>query len=157
MSGKPIQRVAHVRLTPNGKSYPMRCDRSDLGVGDNVEVEMYAGTKRAYFDDGVITAVEWCRWDCRCHVRNHAEEVSYAVGNGDVDFISRSVDLSKRKFSFSHQGGSGLDTKFEQQWESACSHGDVIYDAICHEDGEDAYLGDGIWVRPDGSWDDRGR
>ncbi|MCC4264712.1 hypothetical protein LL240_09615 [Oceanimonas baumannii] len=32
-----------------------------------------------------------------------------------------------------------------------------IYDAISTGDGEDAYLGDGIWISSDGSLDDRGR
>lgn len=32
-----------------------------------------------------------------------------------------------------------------------------IYEAISLGDGEDAYLGDGIWISNDGSWDDRGR
>ena len=32
-----------------------------------------------------------------------------------------------------------------------------IYEAISPGDGEDAYLGDGVWISPDGSLDDRGR
>ena len=32
-----------------------------------------------------------------------------------------------------------------------------IYEAISLGDGEDAYLGDGIWISSDGSLDDRGR
>lgn len=32
-----------------------------------------------------------------------------------------------------------------------------IYEAISLDDGEDAYLGDGIWISSDGSLDDRGR
>lgn len=32
-----------------------------------------------------------------------------------------------------------------------------IYDAISVGDGEDAYLGDGVWIGSDGSWSDRGR
>jgi hypothetical protein len=26
-----------------------------------------------------------------------------------------------------------------------------VYDAVSNEDGEDAYLGDGMWIRSDGS------
>jgi len=33
-------------------------------------------------------------------------------------------------------------------------HSDV-YDAVCAEPGEPAYLGDGVWISPDGSLDDR--
>ncbi len=32
-----------------------------------------------------------------------------------------------------------------------------IYEAAAGNDGEDAYLGDGIWIKPDGSLDDRDR
>ena len=32
-----------------------------------------------------------------------------------------------------------------------------IYDVMSQGDGEDVYLGDGIWIRSDGSCDDRGR
>lgn len=68
-----LQRVAFVKLGPKGKSYAMRCDREDLGVGDCVEVEMYANTKRAYWDDGVIVGVEYLRWNCSCHVKYHID------------------------------------------------------------------------------------
>lgn len=32
-----------------------------------------------------------------------------------------------------------------------------IYDAVSSGDGEDAYLGDGVWIGADGSWSDRDR
>lgn len=32
-----------------------------------------------------------------------------------------------------------------------------LYDAICIEDGEDVYLGDGLWITSSGSTEDRGR
>lgn len=32
-----------------------------------------------------------------------------------------------------------------------------IYDDFAVVDGEDAYLGDGVWIGSNGSWDDRGR
>ncbi len=32
-----------------------------------------------------------------------------------------------------------------------------IYEAVSPGDDEDAYLGDGMWIRSDGSLDDRGR
>ena len=81
MGNKRIQRIAYVKLTSQGKSYAMRCDREDLGVNDEVEVLMYAGTDRAYYDDGVITATSHERWDCSCHVVNHISEVEYSFNS----------------------------------------------------------------------------
>lgn len=157
MSRKRVQRVAFVKLTPQGKSYAMRCDREDLGVGDEVEVEMYAGTERAYWDDGTITSVEFHRWDCSCHVKNHVEEVSYTIDDSEGFVLVRSVDLSKRSRKSIEQWRKDKAPYFKSLPESARSDMRSIYDAIAHENGEDAYLGDGIWVRPDGSTDDRGR
>ncbi len=88
-----MHRVAFVKLTPQGKSYAMRCERKDLNVGDEVEVLMHAGSERAYYDDGVITDIAHHRWDCSCHVVNHVSEVSYAF---DSKGFTRTVDLSKR-------------------------------------------------------------
>ncbi|MDC9603272.1 hypothetical protein PSH49_22100 [Pseudoalteromonas sp. GABNS16G] len=39
MSKKPFQRITFVQLSDKGKSDAMRCDRSDLDVGDYVEAE----------------------------------------------------------------------------------------------------------------------
>lgn len=93
MRKKPLQRIAFVRLTPQGKSYAMRCDRK-VTVGDEVEVLMHAGTDRAYYDDGVITAVSQKRWDCSCHVVNHVSEVTYSF---DSEGFTRNVDLASPK------------------------------------------------------------
>jgi hypothetical protein len=40
---------------------------------------------------------------------------------------------------------------------TAKSEGRQMYDAMAHEDGEDAYLGGGMWISSDGSLSDRGR
>lgn len=40
---------------------------------------------------------------------------------------------------------------------SSSGGGSELYDAICGEPGESAYLGDGVWVNSDGSMEDRGR
>ncbi len=156
MSRKPVQRVAFVKLTPGGTSYAMRCDRLDLGVGDSVEVEMYAGTKRAYFDSGEITAVEWHRWNCSCHVLNHAEEVFYRIEDTDGFAMVRTVDLSKRATTVACDRRRWDSRRVNPQG-SAESDLRSIYDSITHEQGEDTYLSDGVWMRPDGSLDDRGR
>lgn len=88
-----MQRVAFVTLTPQGKSYAMRCDRRDLNVGDRVEVLMHAESEQAYYDNGLITDIEDKRWDCSCHVVNHVSEVSYMF---DSEGFTRTVDLSKQ-------------------------------------------------------------
>lgn len=159
MGRKPIRRIAFVQLSPQGKSYAMRCDRMDLDVNDHVEVEMYAGTQKAYFDDGVITSVSHQRWECSCHVINHVEEVSYSVDTTDGFALQRTVDLSRRIKRTAAEWQEEKAPYFDSLPESTRSDMGDIYEAIAPEpeSGEDAYLGDGIWVRADGSLDDRGR
>lgn len=159
MSRKPVQRIAFVQLSPEGKPYAMRCDRKDLEVGDDVEVEMYAGTKRAYIDDGVITSVSYQRWKCSCHVINHIEEVSYSIDTTDGFALQRKVDLSKRIKRTVKEWQQEKAPYFESLPESTRSDMRDIYEAVAPEpeSGEDAYLGDGIWVKADGSLDDQGR
>lgn len=94
MSNRPMRRIAYVRLSPQGKSYAMRCDRTDLNVSDEVEVLMYAGTSRAYYDDGVITDISHERWECSCHVVNHIKEVEYSFSETG---FSREVVASRSK------------------------------------------------------------
>lgn len=89
-----MQRIAYVRLTPQGKSYAMRCERTDFDVGDVVEVLMRAEADRAYYDDGVITAISHERWDCSCHVVNHVSEVTYSF---DSAGFTRKVNLANRE------------------------------------------------------------
>lgn len=96
MSNKPMQRVAFVRLSPQGKSYAMRCDRKDLEVDHEVEVLMHAETERAYYDDGVITAISYERWECSCHVVNHISEVTYSFS---TDGFSRKVAHGERQLN----------------------------------------------------------
>lgn len=157
MSKTPIHRIAYVKLSPMGKSYAMRCDRKDFGAGDNVEVEMYAGTNKAYFDEGVITSISHQRWDCSCHVINHIDEVTYSIDTTDGFTLNRIVDLTKRTKKPIELWRKERTQYFDSLPESTHSDMRDIYDAIAPEDGEDAYLGDGIWVRADGSLDDRGR
>ena len=94
MSSKPVRRIAHVRLSPEGKSYAMECERRDLDVNDEVEVLMYGGTDRAYYDDGVITGISHERWECSCHVVNHINEVKYSF---DASGFTREVNESQRR------------------------------------------------------------
>lgn len=81
MTNKPLRRIAFVQLSPHGKSYAMRCDRDDLEINDEVEVLMYAGTDREYFDDGLITDISHHRWECSCHVVNHISEIEYTFSD----------------------------------------------------------------------------
>ena len=157
MSREPMSRIALVQLSPKGKSYPMRCEREDLGVGDEVEVCMYAGTERAYFDTGLITDISYQRWGCSCHVVNHRDEVIYSVSSENGSSIQRTVDLSTRRRR--DQSEREDERRIYLESLSSQTRNDMreIYEAIAPEDGEDAYLGDGIWIRTDGSTDDQGR
>jgi len=81
MKKKPIIRVAHVRFTPYGTSYAMRCLREDINVGNIVEVLMYAEEPRAYYYQGTVEKISYERWNCRCHVVNLASEVQYDLAD----------------------------------------------------------------------------
>lgn len=157
MARTPIVRVAFVQLSPQGKSYAMRCDREDLGVGDEVEVCMYAATERAYYDTGVITDISHHRWECSCHVANHRDEVTYSVSTENGFSFLRKVDISTRKQRSPSEREAERRIYLDSLSSQARDEMVEIYEAIAPEEGEDAYLGDGIWIRADGTMDDRGR
>ncbi|MGG6261763.1 hypothetical protein ACQ259_16845 [Stutzerimonas stutzeri] len=157
MARKPLARVAFVQLYPQGKSYAMRCDREDLGVGDEVEVCMYAGTERAYFDTGLITDVSYQRWECSCHVVNHRDEVTYSISSENGFSFQRKVDVTARRQRTHSEREEERQIYLDSLTSQARDEMVEIYEAIAPEDGEDAYLGDGIWIRADGTMDDRGR
>lgn len=152
-----LNRIAFVKLSPLGKSYAMRCEREGFTVGDHVEVEMYAGTERSYFDDGVITSISFQRWNCSCHVVNHCDEVSYSVDTTNGFQLIRRVDIKSRSNKSVEQWRQEKAPYFDGLPTSARDDMRAIYEAVAPEDGEDAYLGDGVWIRPDGSLDDSGR
>jgi hypothetical protein len=144
----PLKRIAYVRLSENGTSYPMLCPREDLDVDDEVEVLLRPHDSDSTYMDGTITGVTWQRWDCRSQVLNHRSEVSYTIDDTDGFKWIRQVDLTR--------GADNATEQAERKWTpySELSTRDEMlemYDAVAGEDGEDAYLGDGVLIRPDGS------
>lgn len=135
MSRKPIRRIAYVRLSPEGKSYAMRCDRDDFIVGDEVEVLMHAGTDRAYYDDGVITDISHQRWECSCHVVNHIDEVTYSF---DSDGFTREIDLSTKKRQSATSWRDHKAPYLRLVSDTAKSDRSGMYEAITPEDEGDA-------------------
>ena len=93
MTRSKLQRIAFVQLSPNGKLYPMKCNREDLGNGDDVEVLMSVGSENERYQDGKIISVSYERWNCSCHVVNHVREVSYEIENGG---LIRTVNLTEK-------------------------------------------------------------
>lgn len=155
MSMKPIQRIAYVKLSQQGKSYPMQCNREDLGVGDSVEVVMHVNTGNEHFNEGIITSIAYKRWDCSCRVVNHQDEVSYSIMPGKEFIPIRTVNLSNR----TNKTVTLFEEDDESYLESQSSRSDMkeIYESIAQGDNEDAYLGDGVWLKPNGCTVDRGR
>lgn len=78
MHGKPLVRIAYVRFTAQGTAYVARCDREDIGVGAEVEVLMQTGTLHQTIKTGIVTAISYERWSCRCIVTNLRSEVTYS-------------------------------------------------------------------------------
>lgn len=156
MKMTPLNRIAYVQLSPQSKSYAMHCAREDLGIGDHVEAEMYAGSERAYFIQGLITDITFERWNCRCRVVNHVDEVDYSIDDSNGFAWVRHVDLTKRQNKPLEQRRREKAQYLASLPASAQDEMKAIYEAVEGEDGEDAYLGDGMWIRPDGSLEDRG-
>lgn len=152
----PMNRIAYVQFSPNGRSYPLLCVRDDLGINDPVEVLMNAGTDKAYYNDGVITAIELHRWNCRSHVVNHLDEVSYTIDDSDGFCWVRHVDLTKRTSKPIEEWKREKAPYVASLSPAAREEMRAIYDAVAVAEGEDAYLGDGTWIRRDGSLKDRG-
>lgn len=155
MGSEKLVRVAFVRYSPNGKAYPARCDRRDIVVGDEVDVLMRAESDDAYYMDGVVDRIELHRWHCTCRVENLVNEVEYSFL--EDGFLDRKVisspnrvisvpDWNARKARYYDHLSPGVRDEMRD-----------IYDAVAGKEGEDAYLGDGMWIRPDGSLDDRGQ
>lgn len=66
MKRAPLIRVAFIKYSPSGKVYCARCDRTDIGVGDLVEVLARDGT---YLDAEVVDVAHH-RWCCKDTVVN---------------------------------------------------------------------------------------
>ena len=150
-----IARVAFVRFTTMGKLYPARCDRIDILEGHNVEVLMRAESENAYYITGVIEHIEFHRWHCSCRIENLVDEVEYYFtknGMFEREINLRSANpygvVESKEREEGRTDNLSLSVRREMQ---------DIYQAIAGEDGEDAYLSDGVWIRPDGSLDDCGR
>lgn len=162
MSRTPLARIAYVQFSPQGKSYPLACEREDIGPGDEVDVCMFVGTPKAFNMDGVVTSIAYERWECRSRVEYLTREVSYTL---DENFVftrtinvapstatpdGRVVPLDRLRAERRKRYAGTLPKAHRTEMQD-------IYDAVAGEEGCDAYLGDGVWISPDGSLDDRGR
>lgn len=155
MSNQKLTRVAFVRFSPNGKAYPTRCDRSDIVEGNEVEVLMRSESNGAYYMDGVVDRIEFHRWHCSCRVVNLLGEVEYTISDDGV--FERHVNLASAKVYAVPDWSERKQGYYETLSSGARDEMRGIYDAVVGKDGEDAYLGDGMWITPEGDIDDRGR
>lgn len=158
MSRSPIQRVAFVKLTPQGKDYATRCDREDLGVGDHVEVLMHAESAQPHWDSGVIEDIAYLRWDCSCHVQCHRDELRIEIDSTNGFEMRHTIDLSnspRKTLEQIQQEKTTAIARRRPEPEDADMRS--LYHDLAPVDGDDVYLSDGVWLRPDGSFDDRGR
>lgn len=148
----PLKRIAYVRLSQNRTSYLMLCPREDLGMDDEVEVLLRPHDSDSTYMDGTITGVTWQRWNCHSQVLNHRSEVSYTIDDTDGFKRIRHIDLTR--------GADNATEQAERKWSSYSEPSTrdetlEMYDAVAGEDGEDTYLDDGVWIRPDGSVESR--
>ena len=153
MSNNRLIRVAFVKFSANGKAYPTRCDREDIREGHEVEVLMRANSDDAYYIDGTIDSITHHRWNCTCRVVNLTSEVEYSIN--DDGMFDRKVKLPSAPVYSIADWREKKKQYYDGLSISARSEMRDIYEATAGNDGEDAYLGDGVWITPDGSLDDR--
>lgn len=153
MSKNRLIRVAFVKYSPNGKAYPTRCDREDIREGDDVEVLMRANSADAYYIDGTVDSIELHCWNCTSRVVNLTSEVEYSIT--DDGMYHRKVKLQTASIHSIADWRAKKKQYYEGLSASARSEMRHIYEASVGNDGEDAYLGDGLWIKPDGSLEDR--
>lgn len=75
MKRAPMIRVAFIKYTPYGKVYSARCDRTDIVVGDHVELLASNGT----YMDAEVVDITHQRWRCKDSIVNLASEVHTAI------------------------------------------------------------------------------
>jgi hypothetical protein len=149
MAQNKLVRVAFVRFSPQGKSYPALCNRRDIVEGDQVAVLMSAESDRSYSMNGVIDYIELHRWHCTCRVECLVNEIEYSITKDGK--LERNVDSPSPTVYEVAARNERKRAHYEARNEMQ-----ALYEAVAGEEGEDAYLGDGVWIRPDGSFDDRG-
>jgi len=128
MARMPLVRIALVKFTIYGKSYVARCDREDIGVGSEVVVLMRARTPTPFLIDGVVTEIQYKRWDCSCRVLHLAAEDS--------------------GFLLCESGGATPNNA--QTTHCARKEMAELYEHLTTGDAESVYLGDGTWLSSDG-------
>jgi hypothetical protein len=94
MKRAPLVRVAFIKYSPCGKVYCARCERTDICVGNLVEVLSSDG---AYLDAEVVDIAHH-RWSCKDTVVNLASEVHTSIGlDEDGSLMLERVVSSARK------------------------------------------------------------
>lgn len=67
-------RVAMVKFTAKGTSYPARCEDRSLIAGSRVNAEMWVGTPKASFMDGEIAEISFSRYSPTGRVAGKADK-----------------------------------------------------------------------------------
>jgi hypothetical protein len=153
MSQTKLARVAFVRFSPNGKSYPVHCERKDITEGMEVEVLMRANTPDSYYMIGVVDFIEHHRWNCKSKISYPTSEINYLFNeDGLLERTLKSPELPE-KIS---EPVISMKTKYPERLPTSTRREmREIYDAVANNDGEDAYLSDGVWINANGQLEDR--
>lgn len=149
-----LVRVAFVRFSLSGKSYPARCDRRDIREGDEVEVLMRADSESPYYLRGIIENIQFERWTCSCRIDNLTSEIKYSFSSDG--YLDREVNLSSARIYSVLDWSERKRGYFARKSAFGRNEMQDVYDAVAGDDGEDAYLGDGVWLSSEGSLHDRG-
>lgn len=63
-------RIAIVKYSPNGKTYPASCKMKGIAVGDRVCIS----TPEKYLHEVEVVGIQWENWTCKNEVVGHANE-----------------------------------------------------------------------------------
>lgn len=97
---------------------------------------------RNYYNESDVIIFEWILEIASRFIANAPLDKSMLAGQGKPWALGR-ARMIRNKFGYDESQAS-VELR-------------EIYNAVSNGDGEDAYLGDGVWIGADGSWYDRGR
>ena len=121
-----------------------------------IDFKLYSGAQSIDFDE-----MSYINTNGGQTVRNNYHESNINVHELILEIASLFIkDIPLDKSHMSDRGKSLKDKKrdhIKSLPPTAKSEMRQLYEATAHEYGEDAYLGGGMWISPDGSLSDKGR
>lgn len=136
----------HTALTASNNAGTLYFLVGNLGIDfkyfDHVREIKLDDRRRLYTDGGQF-------------IRNYYKNSEINIHELTINLASRFVTNSPIENNLLVSHGTSLRER-KQQYRNSISENE-LYDAVSNGDGEDAYLGDGVWISANGSLHDKGR